>query len=141
MRPQLADQQRRTQSAVQLRARQRARGFTEADVTIEVNLQTSYEQHVAMEPHHVVAVWDRDQLTLHTGDQYTHASHQPMAQLFDIPRPSPRLFEDTGGGWGDKFGALPYRVIAAVLAKKTGRPVNGSSTVKTSSSMLGTTTR
>lgn len=100
------------------------RGFAEADTTVEVELQTSYEQHVAMEPHHAVAVWDKDQLTLHTGDQYTHATANAVAQQFGIAQTNVHVFSmDTGGGWGDKFGALPYRIITAVLAKKTGRPV------------------
>lgn len=101
-----------------------ARGFAEAEVTVEVEVQTSFEQHVAMEPHSAVAVWDRDQLTLYTGDQYPHSTANAVATQLGLSQSSVRvLSQDTGGGWGDKFGALPYRIITAVLARKTGRPV------------------
>jgi xanthine dehydrogenase YagR molybdenum-binding subunit len=101
-----------------------ARGMAEAEVTAEVTVQTSFEQHVAMEPHNAVAVWDRDLLTIHTGNQWPHGIANAVRSALDIPAANIRVFaQDTGGGWGDKAGALGYHTLTAVLAKKTGRPV------------------
>ncbi|HLF78697.1 MAG TPA: xanthine dehydrogenase family protein molybdopterin-binding subunit, partial [Dehalococcoidia bacterium] len=101
-----------------------ARGMTEAEVTAEVEVQTSFEQHVAMEPHNAVAVWDRELLTIHAGNQWPHGIATAVAGALQIPTANIRVFaQDTGGGWGDKAGALAYHTITAVLAKKTGRPV------------------
>lgn len=101
-----------------------AQGFAQADVTVEVEVETAYEQHVAMEPHNVVAWWDRDFLTLNTSTQWAHGTATAVANELKIPQSSVRVYaNDTGGGWGDKTGRHPYHIIAALLAKKTGRPV------------------
>src|SRR6185436_12613297 len=101
-----------------------ARGFAEAEVTVELEVTTSFEQHVAMEPHNAVSVWDRELLTVHTGNQWPHGIATNISQQLNIPLANIHVFsQDTGGGWGDKTGALPYHIITAVLAKKTGRPV------------------
>jgi len=101
-----------------------AAGFAQADVTVEVEVTTSYEQHVAMEPHNAVAVWDRDFLTLYTGNQWPHGIANAVSSELGIPASNIRVYaQDTGGGWGDKTGRLPYHVLTALLARKTGRPV------------------
>jgi xanthine dehydrogenase YagR molybdenum-binding subunit len=100
------------------------KGFAEAELTVEIQAETSYEQHVAMEPHNAVAVWDRDLLTLYTGTQWAHGTATGVAAELGIPQSSVRvLARDTGGGFGDKTGRHPYHIITALLAKKTGRPV------------------
>ena len=101
-----------------------ATGFAEADLSVEIQVETAYEQHVAMEPHNVVAVWDRDLLTLYTSTQWAHGTANGVRADLGIPMSSVRvLTHDTGGGWGDKTGKHGYHIIAALLAKKTGRPV------------------
>jgi len=101
-----------------------AQGFAEAELTVEIEAETSYEQHVAMEPHNAVAVWDGDFLTIYTGTQWAHGMANGVAGELKIPQSSVRvLAHDTGGGWGDKTGRHAYHIITALLAKKTGRPV------------------
>ncbi len=101
-----------------------AKGFAEAELTVEVQVETSFEQHVAMEPHNSVAVWDRNFLTLITGTQWAHGTAQAVATELGLPQASVRvLAHDTGGGFGDKTGRHPYHIITALLAKKTGKPV------------------
>lgn len=101
-----------------------AKGFAEADLTVEVEVETSYEQHVAMEPHNAVAVWDGAYLTLITGTQWPHGMAIAIANELQIPQSNVRVMAgDTGGGWGDKTGRHGYHIITALLAKKTGRPV------------------
>jgi CO/xanthine dehydrogenase Mo-binding subunit len=101
-----------------------AQGWAQAEVTVEVEVNSSYEQHVAMEPHNCVAVWDSGNLTLHTGNQWPHGIANALSGQLQIPSSNIRVFaQDTGGGWGDKTGLHGYHVITALLAKKTGRPV------------------
>ena len=101
-----------------------AKGFSEADQTVEIEIQTSYEQHVALEPHNAVAVWDRDSLTLITGNQWPHGISTAVATELKMPQANVRVLAgDTGGGFGDKTGRHNYHIVAALLAKKTGRPV------------------
>ncbi|HLZ71503.1 MAG TPA: xanthine dehydrogenase family protein molybdopterin-binding subunit [Dehalococcoidia bacterium] len=101
-----------------------AQGFAAADVTVEISVETSYEQHVALEPHNAVAVWDRDQLTIYSGTQYAHGVASAIAAELGMPQSAVHLLaHDTGGGFGDKTGRQAYHILTALLAKKTGRPV------------------
>lgn len=100
-------------------------GFSQADLIIEWKSQTQWEQHVAMEPHIALAQWDRDdKLTVYTSSQYVHSMRDGIANVLGMPQAKVRVISEfMGGGWGDKTGWLPYHIVAAVLAKKTGRPV------------------
>ncbi|HEY5476629.1 MAG TPA: molybdopterin cofactor-binding domain-containing protein [Tepidiformaceae bacterium] len=106
-------------------------GFASADLTVEVTVDTSFEQHVCMEPHNVVATWDQSMLTLVTGTAYAHGMSSGVAAELGIPMSSIRVVAtDTGGSFGDKTGRHPYHITAALLAKKTGRPVRYEQTRK-----------
>ncbi|MBI2888023.1 MAG: xanthine dehydrogenase family protein molybdopterin-binding subunit [Chloroflexi bacterium] len=101
-----------------------AKGFAEADVIVEGTSQTAWEQHVAMEPHNATALWERDKLTIWTSSQYVHRQRDVIADTLKMPHSKVRLISEyTGGGFGDKTRAYPYHMIAALLAKKAGRPV------------------
>jgi CO/xanthine dehydrogenase Mo-binding subunit len=107
------------------------KGFAAADLTVEVQVQTAYEQHVCMEPHNAVALWDQDMLTIYTGTAYAHGMANGISTELGIPMSSIRIVaKDTGGSFGDKTGRHPYHIIAAMLAKKTGRPVRYEQTRK-----------
>lgn len=101
-----------------------AKGAAAAELSVEIEIETSYEQHVAMEPHNATAVWDRDFLTLHSGTQWAHGTANAVAAELGIGQSQVRVVAgDTGSGWGDKTGRHGYHIITALLAKKTGRPV------------------
>lgn len=100
------------------------KGFAEADKTVEISVETSFEQHVAMEPHNTVARWDNNVLTLISGNQWSHGIATGVSGELGIPLSNVHvLAHDTGGGFGDKTGRQGYHIVAALLAKKTGRPV------------------
>ncbi len=102
-----------------------AQGFANADVTIEHNIDTQDQQHVALEPHVAVARWDDDRLTVWLSSQYTHSAAALLASTLGLPISKVRVIaEFTGGGFGDKGGAAyPYVPLVALLSKQTGRPV------------------
>ncbi len=99
-------------------------GFASADVTVEHTVNTQDQQHVALEPHIAVARWDNDVLTMWTSSQYTHAIARIVAATLGMPYSKVRVIAAfTGGGFGDKTAVYPYHLVAALLAKKTMRPV------------------
>jgi len=100
------------------------KGFTEADLVIEGTYRTSYVEHVCLEPHAAVARWEGDTLALWTPTQYTFGVRDGVASALSIPRSKVHVICDfMGAGYGDRSSAYPYHAIAALLARKSGRPV------------------
>ena len=101
-----------------------ASGFAEADVVLEENYRTECEIHTPMEPHGCVANWDGDRLTIWESTQGVYRIQQNVAETLDLPLSKVRIIGHyMGGGFGSKLQAGKYTIIAAVLAKITGRPV------------------
>ncbi len=99
------------------------RGFAEADLILEETFRTPAAQHVAMEPHAALAVWEDGRLTVWSGTQTPFNTRQILAQLFGIPPEHVRVIVPPMGG---SFGCKVFPRIepqVAVLAYLTGRPV------------------
>ncbi len=100
------------------------RGLREAEVTITREYRTPEALHSALEPHGAVAEWDGDRLTVWEGTQGIFAVRDGVAAAFGLPRSSVRvLMEYMGGGFGAKNGAGAHSYVAALLARRTRRPV------------------
>jgi CO/xanthine dehydrogenase Mo-binding subunit len=101
-----------------------ARGLAEADVVLEENYRTECEIHTPIEPHGCVANWDGDRLTIWESTQGVYAIQKNVADILNLPLSKVRVIGHyMGGGFGSKLQAGKYTVIAALLAKITGRPV------------------
>jgi xanthine dehydrogenase YagR molybdenum-binding subunit len=101
-----------------------AKGFAEADVILEETYRTSCEIHTPMEVHGSVAQWDGDRLTVWDTSQGPFAVQSSLAGLLNMPLNKVRVISQfMGGGFGSKLGLGKYTVIAALLARKTARPV------------------
>ncbi len=101
-----------------------ARGFAEADVVLEERYRTECEIHTPMEPHGCVANWDGDRLTIWESTQGVYRVQQNVAEILSLPLSKVRVIGHyMGGGFGSKLQAGKYTIIAALLAKITGRPV------------------
>ena len=100
-------------------------GFAAADVTRERTYTTACEIHAPVESFGCVAKWDgSNYLTLWDTTQGVFPIQQTVAQLLKLPLANVRVIGPyMGGGFGSKLGASKYEFIAALLAKKTGRPV------------------
>lgn len=96
-----------------------------SDVFFEATFRTQVQTHSAMEPHGLVARWDGPEtLTVWASTQSTFSVQGELASVFKLPQANVRVFTDyMGGGFGAKFGAGLYGVMAARLAKQTNSPV------------------
>ena len=101
-----------------------ARGFAAADVVIEASYRTETEFHAPMEPHGCAAKWDGDRLTIWESTQGVFPVQQRVASVLGLPLANVRVIGHyMGGGFGSKLQADKYTIIAALLARKTARPV------------------
>ena len=99
-------------------------GLAAAATRIDVRYETPSQYHNAMEPHAVVAAWDRDRLTLDTPSQGMSMAQSRIAGLFgidpsDIHIRTPFL----GGGFGSKGVISPPQILGVMAARLVGRPV------------------
>jgi xanthine dehydrogenase YagR molybdenum-binding subunit len=99
-------------------------GFKEADVVLEHTFSTACEIHAPTEPHGCVAKWDGKQLTIWETTQGVYPVQSGVAGALRMPLSHVRVIGAyMGGGFGSKLSASKYAIMAAVLAKRTARPV------------------
>ncbi len=101
------------------------KGFAEADVVIEETFSTSVQMHVPIETHGSVVKWDGDKITIWDSTQGIYdASMLPFARTMKLPYNNVRVIcRYVGGAFGAKLEVGKYTVMAALLARKSGRPV------------------
>jgi xanthine dehydrogenase YagR molybdenum-binding subunit len=98
--------------------------FSSAPVKIDAQYTTPDESHAMMEPHASIAAWEGDKLTLWTSNQMIHWGARSMAKILDMDMENVRLDSPfIGGGFGGKLFIRADAVLAALAAKKAGRPV------------------
>jgi CO/xanthine dehydrogenase Mo-binding subunit len=102
-----------------------AKGFAEADVVLEEIFYTSVQIHVPMEAHGSAVKWDGDKLTIWDSTQGVYDGVLfPVARALNLPFNNVRaICKYMGGGFGSKLELGKYAVIAALLSRKTARPV------------------
>jgi xanthine dehydrogenase YagR molybdenum-binding subunit len=99
-------------------------GFKVADVVIEHTFTTPCELHNPMEPHGCVAKWDGPRLTIWESTQGVYGVQNGVAAALKLPLANVRVVGHyMGGGFGSKLETGKYSIIAALMARKTGRPV------------------
>jgi xanthine dehydrogenase YagR molybdenum-binding subunit len=98
--------------------------LSRAPVVIEATYRTPTAVHNAFEPHGCVASWEGDDLTLWVSTQGVNDVRRLMAEALGIGLNRLRVIaEHVGGGFGAK--QVPWKdvAIAALLSRRTGRPV------------------
>jgi xanthine dehydrogenase YagR molybdenum-binding subunit len=99
-------------------------GFKEAEVIIERTYTTSSALHNSFETHGTVAHWEGEYLTIWDSTQNVFGVRSQIADAFGLPLHHVRVIKEyIGGGFGSKNAAGKYAIAAAVLSRKTGRPV------------------
>jgi len=101
-----------------------AAALSGADVVVEDAYRFPSVQHVALEPHAVLAAWDETGgLTLWASTQNPYSVRVELAKMFDVPLARIRVVvPHLGGGFGSKTYAK-LEPLAATLARAAGRPV------------------
>lgn len=101
-----------------------SKGFAEADLVVEETFRTQTELHTCLEPHGSVAVWEGDKLTVWDSTQAVFNVRDALATALNVPSNHVRVIKQyMGGGFGSKLELGKYTVIAALLARRTRRPV------------------
>jgi xanthine dehydrogenase YagR molybdenum-binding subunit len=99
-------------------------GFAEADVVVEAEYRTQAVLHNSMETHQAVCEWRGDELDVYISTQFIWGVREAVAESFWLPHDKVRVIcRAMGGGFGSKNGPGDYTLIAAELARRTGRPV------------------
>jgi xanthine dehydrogenase YagR molybdenum-binding subunit len=99
-------------------------GFKSAQVVVEHTYRTQVQTHVPLETHGVVIDWKPGNMMVYASTQSTAGFRDELAEYFEIPKSEVRVVSEyTGGGFGAKHSAGIYGPMAAILSRKTGRPV------------------
>ena len=102
------------------------KGFEEADHVFEGVYQTQRVHTCYMEPRVCVVNWDVDgKITVNSSQQHLHGLREKMAFALEVPEGDVRVIKPPyiGGGFGGKLDIGHMEPIAALLSRKTGRPV------------------
>lgn len=99
-------------------------GFAEADVVIERDFVTGTVHQGYIEPHNATAHYNQDgQLTVWCSTQGAFTVREQLAEIFQYPISKIKVVPlEIGGGFGGKINVY-IKPVAALLAKKTGKPV------------------
>lgn len=100
------------------------KGFAEADLIIEREFDTATVHQGYIEPQNATALWSADgQITVWCSTQGAFDVRAQTAQILDVPVSQVKVVPmEIGGGFGGKI-RIYLEPLAAVLSKKTGRPV------------------
>lgn len=100
------------------------KGFKEADKIAEGTFTTQVAVHNPTEVHCSVVNWDGDKLTVWDTTQAIFRVRDMVAESLGIAVNRVRVIKKyMGGGFGSKLEAGKYTVMAALIAKRIGRPV------------------
>ncbi|MGB6339964.1 MAG: xanthine dehydrogenase family protein molybdopterin-binding subunit [Candidatus Aminicenantaceae bacterium] len=113
-------------------------GFKEADVVLERTYTTAVEIHHPGETHCSIAKWEGDRLLIWDSTQNIHGVRDGIARYLEIPASRVTVIKTyMGGGFGSKLGLNAHTIVAALLAKETGRPVKITLTRKENALCVG----
>ncbi|AZO78218.1 MULTISPECIES: xanthine dehydrogenase family protein molybdopterin-binding subunit [unclassified Bosea (in: a-proteobacteria)] len=95
-----------------------------APVALDQTYETAFASHNPLEPHAAMAAWDGDVLTVHTATQTLANIRAGLAATLRLPLEKVRIVSPfIGGGFGSKLIVHAETVLAALAARKLGRPV------------------
>ncbi|MEW6028365.1 MAG: xanthine dehydrogenase family protein molybdopterin-binding subunit [Chloroflexota bacterium] len=99
-------------------------GFANADVIVESEYQTPYQEHAYLQPEAGLAYIDENGLiTVASGGQWTHADRASIAHALGLPDEMVRVvYPAIGGAFGGRED-LSVQIVLALAAWKLQRPV------------------
>ena len=98
--------------------------LSEAEVKVEETYTTPVEHHNPIEPHAVLAQWEKDNLTAHIPMQWVYGAQRSLAKMLDLPKENIRIVSPfVGGAFGCKSFVWSHIVLTVVAARELNRPV------------------
>ena len=99
--------------------------FKQADFVFEGDYITSRVHNTPLEPGTSIAHWGNDgRLTVIAATQSLYGCREGLSTDLNMPEEKIRIITQyKGGGFGNKANSMNYDLIAALLAKRTGKPV------------------
>ncbi len=99
-------------------------GFREASCVVERVFRQPQANCVSHEPHAAVACWEEGKLTVWDSSQKPFVLQSHLAETFGLPVEKVRVIASTiGGSFGGREETDRISFVAALLSRKTGRPV------------------
>lgn len=109
---------------LQVRRGDAGKALESAEVKMEATYTTPIEHHNPMEPSASIAAWDGDSLTIYDSTQWVYGTCEIVSYTLGIPKENVRIISHyVGGGFGCKGYTWWHPVLAAIAARKVGRPV------------------
>jgi xanthine dehydrogenase YagR molybdenum-binding subunit len=100
------------------------KALASAPVRVQQVYATPMETHNPMEPHATIAAWEGERLTLYDSTQYISGVRETVAKTLGISPELVRVVSPfVGGGFGCKGSTWSHVVLAAMAARRVGRPV------------------
>lgn len=101
------------------------RGFTEADVVIEMDTSHHNPTQGALDPWCCLAQWEGDRLTIVSNSFAADQTRMHVSQLLELPIHKVRVISKYVGGQFGRAdtGDQAFFIFTALLAKKAGQPV------------------
>lgn len=99
-------------------------GFAQADVIVESEYHTPYQEHAYLQPEAGIAYIDEaGRVTVIVGGQWTHEDQEQIAHALNLPLDQVRvIYPATGGAFGGRED-MSVQIILALAAYKLNRPV------------------
>ena len=101
-----------------------AEGFAGSDVVVERTFDTATVHQGYIEPHNVTALWNHDgRLHIWCSTQGAFVVRDVTSKILEVPVSNVKVTPmEIGGGFGGKIPVY-MEPVAALLSRKTGRPV------------------
>ncbi len=102
-----------------------AQGERDSDVVLEADYELPYVAHAALETSVVVAAFDLNgRLTLYSTTQIPFLLQRDLAEALGVDGSDIHIIQTAiGGAFGRGLDIYPFEPIAALLARKAGKPV------------------
>ena len=102
------------------------KAFAQADHIFERRFTTQMVEHVPLEPHAAIALWDANgRVTIYSSLGRITLGREDISRTLGLPQSKIRMIGTiVGGNFGGK-NEITHEPVLALLSKKTGRPVKG----------------
>jgi CO/xanthine dehydrogenase Mo-binding subunit len=98
--------------------------FARADVIVEGEYHTPYQEHAYLQPEAGLAYFDKEgRITIECGGQWTHADQEQIAHALGLPNDRVRvIYPAIGGAFGGRED-ISVQIVLALAVLKLKRPV------------------